>query len=86
MDDKFLVEDENGLTKEANILSFFDYQNKKYLLYSISKNENEDDIYVSEVIKDSEGYDTLKDIEDSSIKEELDEVVEELLKKIDNKE
>ena len=82
--DKFLIEDENGLSKEANIITSFEYGNKKYLLYAISKNENEDDVFVSELIKDSDGYDILKDIEDYSIKEELDEVIKRVLRKVDN--
>lgn len=78
--DKFLVEDENGLSKEANIITSFEYGNKKYLLYAISKNENEDDIFVSELVKDDDGYDMLKDIEDNSIKEEIDVVIRKLIK------
>ncbi len=80
MDNKFLVEDENGVTKEASIITTFDYNGKRYLLYTISKDEENDNVLVSELIKDSEGYDTLKDIEDTSIKEELDEVVKRLLR------
>lgn len=78
--DKFLIEDENGLSKEANIITSFEYGNKKYLLYAISKNENEDDIFVSELVKDDDGYDMLKDIEDNSIKEEIDVVIRKLIK------
>lgn len=78
--DKFLVEDENGLSKEANIITSFEYGNKKYLLYAISKNENEDDVFVSELVKDDDGYDMLKDIEDNSIKEEIDVVIRKLIK------
>ena len=82
--DKFLIEDENGLSKEANIITVFDYMNKRYMLYAVSKDDNNDNILVSELVKDSDGYDMLKDIEDDSIKEELDEVIKRVLKKVEN--
>lgn len=83
--DKFLIEDENGLTKEANVITVFDYMSKRYILYAISKDENNDNILVSELVKDNDGYDTLKDIEENSIKEELDEVIKRVLKKEEDK-
>lgn len=83
--DKFLIEDENGLTKEANVITVFDYMNKKYILYAVSKDQDNANILVSELIKDSDGYDTLKDIEENSVKEELDEVIKRVLKKEEDK-
>ena len=81
---KYIKKDENGLSKEANIITVFDYMNKRYMLYAVSKDDNNDNILVSELVKDSDGYDMLKDIEDDSIKEELDEVIKRVLKKVEN--
>lgn len=83
--DKFLIEDENGLTKEANVITVFDYMNKKYILYAVSKDQDNANILVSELVKDKDGYDTLKDIEENSVKEELDEVIKRVLKKEEDK-
>ncbi len=74
----FLTFGKNNYSR--SIISTFDYNGKRYLLYTISKDEENDNVLVSELIRDSEGYDTLKDIEDTSIKEELDEVVKRLLR------
>jgi len=82
MEDKFTVVDENGLEKEAEVVTAFSYNDKEYIIYNIKKDEENSSVYVSKLVKDSEGYDVLEGIEDDKEREEIHKVVDELLSKV----
>ena len=72
MDNKFKVIDENNNELEAEIITVFDYKEKEYVIYAINKEEENADICVSLLEKDSNNYPIFKDINDSKEKEEID--------------
>ena len=82
MDNKFKVIDENNNELEAEIITVFDYKEKEYVIYSINKDEDNVDICVSLLEKDSNNYPIFKDITDSKEKEEIDRVVKEIIEQI----
>ena len=79
MDNKFKVIDENNNELEAEIITVFDYKEKEYVIYAINKEEENADICVSLLEKDSNNYPIFKDINDSKEKEEIDKVVKEII-------
>lgn len=82
MDNKFKVIDENNNELEAEIITVFDYKEKEYVIYSIDKDEDNVDICVSLLEKDSNNYPIFKDITDSKEKKEIDRVVKEIIEQI----
>ena len=82
MDNKFKVIDENNNELEAEIITVFDYKEKEYVIYAINKEEENADICVSLLEKDSKIYPIFKDINDSKEKEEIDKVVKEIIEQI----
>ena len=82
MDNKFKVIDENNNELEAEIITVFDYKEKEYVIYAINKEEENADICVSLLEKDSNNYPIFKDINDSKEKEEIDKVVKEIKEQI----
>lgn len=82
MDNKFKVIDENNNELEAEIITVFDYKEKEYVIYAINKEEENADICVSLLEKDSNNYSIFKDINDSKEKEEIDKVVKEIIEQI----
>ena len=62
MDNKFKVIDENNNELEAEIITVFDYKEKEYVIYAINKEEENADICVSLLEKDSNNYPIFKDI------------------------
>lgn len=82
MDEKFKVVDENGIESEANVITAFSYKDKEYLIYSIDKDIENTNVFVSRLVKDAEGYDTLKDIEDENELLEVRGIVNEMLDSI----
>lgn len=82
MDNKFKVIDENNNELEAEIITVFDYKEKEYVIYTINKDEENADICVSLLEKDSNNYPIFKDINDSKEKEEIDKVVKEIIEQI----
>ena len=82
MDNKFKVIDENNNELEAEIITVFDYKEKEYVIYAINKDEENADICVSLLEKDSNNYPIFKDINDSKEKEEIDKVVTEIIEQI----
>ena len=84
MNEKFTVTDENGIKNEAEVLTVFEYKNKDYIVYSIDADEDNSNIYVSRLVKDSEGYDKIEDINDETEKSEVQKVVNEMLDAVEN--
>ena len=82
MDNKFKVIDENNNELEAEIITVFDSKEKEYVIYAINKEEENADICVSLLEKDSNNYPIFKDINDSKEKEEIDKVVKEIIEQI----
>ena len=82
MDNKFKVIDENNNELEEEIITVFDYKEKEYVIYAINKEEENADICVSLLEKDSNNYPIFKDINDSKEKEEIDKVVKEIIEQI----
>ena len=82
MDNKVKVIDENNNELEAEIITVFDYKEKEYVIYAINKDEENADICVSLLEKDSNNYPIFKDINDSKETEEIDKVVKEIIEQI----
>ena len=79
MDDKFKVLDENNIEHTAEVITAFSYKEKEYLVYSVDEDEENSNILVSRLIKDSEGYDVIEDIEDEAERAEVQNAVKEIL-------
>ena len=77
--EKFNVVDENGRESEAEVLTAFSYNEKDYIIFSIDKENETSDIFVSRLVKDNEGNDKIEDIEDEIERAEINKVVEEIL-------
>ena len=83
MDDKFKVVDENNLEHDAEVITAFTYKNKDYLVYSVDSDEENSNILVSRLVKDSEGYDIIEDIQDNDERQEVQNAVKEILSSIE---
>lgn len=83
MDDKFKVLDENNIEHTAEVITAFSYKEKEYLVYSVDEDEEKSNILVSRLIKDSEGYDVIEDIEDEAERAEVQNAVKEILSSIE---
>ena len=83
MDDKFKVLDENNIEHTAEVITAFSYKEKEYLVYSVDEDEENSNILVSRLIKDSEGYDVIDDIEDEAERAEVQNAVKEILSSIE---
>lgn len=83
MDDKFKVLDENNIEHTAEVITAFSYKEKEYLVYSVDEDEENSNILVSRLIKDSEGYDVIEDIEDEAERTEVQNAVKEILSSIE---
>ena len=83
MDDKFKVIDENNIEHNAEVITAFSYKEKEYLVYSVDEDEENSNILVSRLIKDSEGYDVIEDIEDEAERAEVQNAVKEILSSIE---
>ena len=79
---KFQVEIETGEIKEAELLTIVEIDNKQYAIYMIDNLDNgvdSVDILASYVMKDSEGYDKLIDIDDPEDKAKVTEFINNLV-------
>lgn len=81
--DNFKVINENGEENNANIITAFTYKEKKYIIYSVDKDNENSNIYVSELVKNNDGNDTICDIENEEERKEIFKVVGEILSAIE---
>lgn len=75
----FIMKDENGNEKEAEIITVIEIDNKEYVIYAVNKNEESDNIFASRIIKDENGNNVIKSIENQEEKEKIFEIIKELL-------
>ena len=75
----FIMIDENGNEKEAEIITIIEIDNKEYVIYAVNKNEESDNIFASRIIKDENGNEVLKSIENQEEKNKVFEIIKELL-------
>ena len=80
MDKKFKITDEQNIEREANLITIFENEGKEYAVYSIDRDVETVNIFVSRVEKDAAGNDMLKDIETPEEKAKVDNIVKELIK------
>jgi len=65
----------DGVLKEATILKIVNLDNREFAIYTIDNGNDTSDVFSSEIIKDSEGYDQLIDIEDPDVKAKILEII-----------
>lgn len=76
----FLIEDENGQTKEATSITCVSIEDRKYLIYSIKENDNMAMVCASKIIKNENNQDKLVDIEEGEDKEKIKRFINSLSK------
>lgn len=77
MNNNFKIKDENGIERDATGITCMELDGNKYLIYSIDRDQENSNIFVSKY--NSDGV-TLEDIIDINEKNKVDEVVKELIK------
>ena len=81
--DSFKIINENDEENIAKIITAFTYKDKEYIIYSIDTDIDNSNIYVSKLIKDNDGNDTICDIENEQEREEVFRATEEILNSIE---
>ncbi len=74
-DAKFNIE-VDGEMKEAELLKTVTVDGNDYAIYAIDKGDETSDILASRIVKNSEGNDTLVDLETEDEKAKLKDIVE----------
>ena len=82
-DIKAKVLDENGNTVEADVIDIIEVDGKEYLLYSVDANEEECDLYINRIVKNSNGEDDIIPIEDEEEKRRVFEILNDLMEETD---
>ena len=71
--------DEHGIDRTANIICKFTIDDKDYVLYSIERDDENDNLFVSKLMSNNDGTANMVDIEDENEKARISEVVKELI-------
>ena len=74
----FIIEDENGVTHEAEIITMLGIEDRDYLIYSIPNDIETVTICASKVVKNESGEDVLVDLEAGSDKDKITEFIRDL--------
>lgn len=81
MDERKIVKviDEHDIDRTANIMCSIDIDGSDYVIYSIKRDEDNDNLFVSKLIKNNDGTSNMVNIEDSMEKGRLVDIVKELI-------
>lgn len=75
----FKVIDETGIEKDAEVISIFDMNDKKYAIYSVNDNEEMANVFAAEVIENEDGTKDLKEIEEVEIKNKITDMIDQII-------
>lgn len=78
-DAKFTVIDENNVERVANVITVVEIEGIEYIVYSIDTDSENCDIFVSRLVKNSDGSDSILDIEDENESVKVKAIVKEIL-------
>lgn len=65
----------DGIEKEANVIKVITIDGREYVIYTVDNGDGTSDIFSSEIVKDENGFDKLVDIDDTSVKSNISEIV-----------
>lgn len=74
--ENFIIEID-GINKKAKALNIVTIDGKRYLIYSVDNNDNIE-IYSSEIVIDTNGIEKLVDIETESVRKKILEIIEKM--------
>ena len=73
------VIDEHNIDRDANIICSVDIDGSDYVVYSIERDEGNDNVFISKLIKNTDGTSNMMNIDDKDEKERLNNVIKELI-------
>ena len=71
--------DEHNINREAKIITIIEYEGTEYVVYSIDRDEENANIFVSKLVKEGNHL-LLDEIQSTDDKEKIDNVVKEMIK------
>lgn len=74
------VIDEHSIDRKANIICAFAVDGSDYVVYWIERDNENDNIFISKILKNIDGTSSMVNIDDTSEKERMTEVVKEIIK------
>lgn len=82
-EETFTMLDEYGNEREAKILNIVEINNQEYVVYSISKNDEEDSIFASKLVKNQNGEEEVIPIQNEEEKRIVFDVIREIIDELD---
>ena len=71
--------DEHNINREAKVITMIEYEGTEYVVYSIDRDEENANIFVSKLVKEGDNL-LLNEIQSADVKEKIDNVVKEMIK------
>lgn len=76
----FKITDENNIERDATLITVVEVDGKEYIIYSIDRDAENVNIFVSALKKDLNGNDIIVDIDNEAEKTKLNEIVRNIIK------
>ena len=73
------IVDEHGIDRVANVVCSIDVDGSDYVIYWIERDNDNDNLFISKLIKNNDGTSNMINIEDTMEKGNLNEIVKELI-------
>ena len=73
------VIDEHNIDRDASVMFAFDLEGSEYVVYWISRDEDNNNVFVSKILKNIDGTNSMLNIDDDDKKKEIAEIVKTLV-------
>ena len=73
------IVDDHGIDRVANVICSIDVDGSDYVIYWIERDNDNDNLFVSKLLKNNDGTSTMMNIEDASEKSNLSDIVKEII-------
>ena len=75
------VVDQNNIDRDASVMFAFELEGSEYVSYWIERDDDENNLFVSKVIKNTDGTSNLLDIENADEKVKISDIIKTLITK-----
>lgn len=82
-DEIFMMRDESGIEREARILNIVEINNQEYVVYAVSKNDDEESIFAQKIVRNQNNEEEIIPITDEEEKRIVFSSIKDMIENLD---
>lgn len=82
-DEIFMMRDESGIEREARILNIVEINNQEYVVYAVSKNDDEESIFAQKIVRNQNNEEEIIPITDEEERRIVFSSIKDMIENLD---